>query len=144
MRFYSVFADQSAGGPDALEEAVFVKNGFSWAVFLAFPLWALFHRLWWPLLAWLVASLAVSGLLSLISAPWYWSSLSGLAIALFFAFEAGDLRARRLLRRNHALIGEVHGRSLLECETLFFTDYLQSRERPQDGPDAGGAAPAAA
>lgn len=124
MRFYSVFADQNASESNALEQAVFIRHGFSWAAFLLFPLWSLYHRLWRPLLGWLVISTAVSAGFAWLSVSGHWNFLAGLAVALLFAMEAGAMRRARMARNNYAEIGQVSGRSLAECEIVFFTDYI--------------------
>ena len=40
---------------DRAESLVFVKDGFSWAAALFAPIWLIVHRLWWPLLGYVVA-----------------------------------------------------------------------------------------
>ncbi len=47
---------------DRIERAdrlVFVKDGFSWMAALFAPLWMLVHRLWWALLGYIVAIVAL-------------------------------------------------------------------------------------
>lgn len=131
MRFYSVFADQSADDSKALEDAVFIKNGFSWPAFLVFPLWSLYHWLWLPFLAWLVVSVTASTILALVSAPWHWGFLASLGIATFMAFEAGAFRRAQMVRKNYSEIGQVSGHSLVECETVFFSQYLDQLSKDE-------------
>lgn len=136
MRFYSVFADQTAGGLSALEQAVFVRHGFSWPAFFVFPLWSLYHRLWRPFVLWLILSAAVTGLTSLLSANESWGVVASLAIGLIFAFESGALRRRQMQRQQLSEIGQVSGRSLNECEIIFFTRYLDQTPSPESEPAA--------
>ena len=45
---------------DRAEGLVFIKDGFSWFAALFAPLWLLVHRLWWPLLGYVLAGGAAS------------------------------------------------------------------------------------
>ena len=57
MRTYTIHErpDPPADRVDRAESLVFVKDGFSWVAALFAPLWLLVHRLWWPLLGYIVA-----------------------------------------------------------------------------------------
>ena len=41
---------------DRAESLVFIKDGFGWVAALFAPIWLLVHRLWWPLLGFIVLS----------------------------------------------------------------------------------------
>ena len=40
---------------DRAESLLFIKDGFSWGAALFGPLWLLAHRLWWPLIGYIIA-----------------------------------------------------------------------------------------
>ena len=56
MRTYTIHErpDPAADRVDRAEGLVFIKDGFSWAAALFAPLWLIVHRLWWPLLGYVV------------------------------------------------------------------------------------------
>ena len=85
---------------DRAESLIFIKDGFSWAAALFAPIWLIAHRLWWPLLGFVV--------------------LSG-------GFEADTLRRWALERRGWRMLGTVTGKTAAECERRFFETWLPSQ-----------------
>src|SRR6478672_11524495 len=53
MNVYTVHLKGSKDDLAALERAVFVREGFSWAALIVGPLWLLWNRLWLALIVWL-------------------------------------------------------------------------------------------
>ena len=112
---------------DRAESLVFVKDGFSWAAALFAPLWMLAHRLWWPLLGYVVLTVAIQVLQwSTLFDP-RWFGLVGLAINLLIGFEADTMRRWALDRRGWHSLGSVTGKSAAECERRFFETWLPSQ-----------------
>jgi Protein of unknown function (DUF2628) len=102
-------------------EAVFVKEGFSWAALFTQIFWLLFNRLW------IASAVYVAGLalLPAIGGMLGGSAgavivLGGLMIAL--GFEANDIRGFFLSLHGYKTVGLVEGGSLGECERQFFSD----------------------
>lgn len=106
------------------ERLVFVKDGFTWGAALFAPLWMIVHRLWWPLLAYLVLSGLAGTLQGLIGFDPDWLTLAAIGVAALIGFEAGTLRRWTLDRQGWRTLGSVSGRSLAECERRFFEGWL--------------------
>lgn len=124
---------------DRGESLVFVKDGFGWAAALFAPVWLLMHRLWWPLLGYVVLNglfeLCRIGLPSLGS----WLGLATVAVHLVIGFEAGALRQWGLERRGWRMLGSVSGRNSAECERRFYEAWLPSQPvMARPSPEAGG------
>lgn len=126
MKSFLLFAPQGAmpGDAGALENAVVVRDAFSWLAFLAPTLWFLYFRLW---LAALLALLITPVVLALAH---YAPVGSGvvlmvlLAVRLFIGLEAGALRARSLRGRGYRLADAVVARNGAEAENLMFRRWL--------------------
>jgi hypothetical protein len=121
---------------DRAESLVFVKDGFSWIAALFSPIWLLVHRLWWPLLGYVV----LSGLFELVR--WGaivdpgWVMLAVIALHLVIGFEADTLRRWALDRRGWQMLGSVSGRNAAECERRFYEGWLPMQPviAPVSGP----------
>ncbi|MBO0740589.1 MAG: DUF2628 domain-containing protein [Hyphomicrobiaceae bacterium] len=129
MRTYTIHEqpDAPADRIDRAERLVFVKDGFSWAAALFAPLWFLLHRLWWPLLGYVVVSAAFQIAQQAESLDARWLGLAALALNLLIGFEADTLRRWGLERRGWRLIGTVTGVSAADCERRFFDSWLPSQ-----------------
>ncbi len=116
MALFTVHARGDA--PDAIGNAVLVREGFSRAALVFGPLWLLRFRLWLATILWLVIAAA------LVAAT---SVLTGLAsVALFILFaaltglEANAARRRGLVRRGFAICDVVTARDRDAAERRFF------------------------
>jgi hypothetical protein len=129
MRFYTVHVRPGRPGGDA--DLVLVREGFSWPAFLFGPLWALWHFLWLPLLAWLAAGLAVGFVADLFGAPA--DALIMLAFAVLVGLHANDTR-RWVLGRHGYRFEAVVAAPDIEAATQRFLDSgaltLSRRSRP--------------
>jgi hypothetical protein len=129
MRTFTVHEPPSppADRLDRAESLVFVKDGFSWLAALFAPIWLIVHRLWWPLLGYLV----LSSLLELMR--WStvvdsdWVTLAGVALHVLIGFEADTLRRWSLDRKGWRVLGSVSGRTTAECERRFFEQWLPAQ-----------------
>jgi hypothetical protein len=145
MRTYTVHEhpDPAADRIDRAEELVFVKDGFSWVAALFAPLWLLVHRLWWPLLGYVVVSGALQFVQLTAAVDPRWLALAGFALNVLIGFEADTLRRWALERRGWHTVGTVSGKTAAECERRFFDAWLptqpilaasaQSRPPPSSG-----------
>jgi hypothetical protein len=130
MRAYTVHAPP--GGDSPPERFAFVKDGFCWPALFVPILWILWRRLWLTLVwyvAWLLA-LAWVGRLAGEGA----ATLLALVGAVFFAFEANDIRRRSLRGRGWRDIGASSGGDLDEAEIRFFGARAQPAPLPARGP----------
>lgn len=119
------------GQADGLDEAVLVRDGFSWAAFAFTVLWFLFHRLW-------VAALGVLAGLLLLAFGGYalgLPSLAGAAIAflacLLIGLEAGSLRRWTLARRGWVARDAIVARDAAEAEARAIARWLDPATLPQ-------------
>ena len=110
---------------DRAERLVFVKDGFSWTAAVFTPIWLIVHRLWWPLLGYIVLSALCGWLGSLFDSGW--STLATLALHLLIGLEADTLRRWGLQRRGWRTVGSVTGRTADECERRFFDMWLPAQ-----------------
>jgi hypothetical protein len=146
MRSYTVHEPPSPPGDrmDRAESLVFVKDGFSWSAALFAPLWLLAHRMWVPLLGYLVLSVLLEGLRLGTSLDPSWIALARFALHVLIGLEAGTLRRWSLDRRGWRTVGAVSGRTWAECERRFFEAWLpqQPAVAPASAPSSRGGPPA--
>lgn len=128
MAFYTVLTpppkrggEIRSGGPsEAMEQAVFLKDGFAVYAFLFTGLWLLAKRLW---LAFLVFLLLWGGLLLAGSQLGFNPLAIGLAqtvIGLYLGLEGNALVEGKLIRKGWTLAGVVEGKQLDTIERRFF------------------------
>ena len=125
MTLYVVQAPDTSD--PGLVKARFIKDGFSWPAFLFAQIWLLYHRLWVPLLIWIV--------LEVLYFVFVARQVSGgtsvavdLLAHLFIGCEGSRLRQAKGARRA-ALIDLVEARDRDEAEVLFYrrhADPLQT------------------
>lgn len=141
MQAYTVYetATPAADRIDRGEALVFVKDGFSWGAFLFAPVWMLIHRLWWPLLGYVAAVVALQLLGLAIGRDALWPTLIALGFNLIVGFEAGSLRRWTLERAGWRMVGSATGPKLAAAERSFFDNWLpvqpmMAAPLPQPGP----------
>ncbi|MFN0193181.1 MAG: DUF2628 domain-containing protein [Aestuariivirga sp.] len=118
MAIYSVHGD-----PSKPEDAVFVREGFSFAAFIFQPFWALWNRMW--VTAAILFAIGIS--ISTLNFSSTVQSLTSLMIALIFGAIANDLRRRTLSLKGKEDLGLVSGDSFEEAELRF---YLSGPSQP--------------
>ena len=101
------------------DEAVFVRQSFSWSAFLFGPFWLARYRLWLALLVWILAYfiLAVVGFRYLTSSATFWIMV---ALQSFLGLEANRLIEARLAAQGYRLINVVAAANRDEAEVTFF------------------------
>ena len=115
---------------DRIERAdklVFVKDGFSWMAALFAPLWMLVNRLWWALLGYIVAIVALRLAQKYGGLTESTVGLMTFGLNLLIGFEADALRRWALDRKGWHMLGSVSGRTVDECERRFFDGWLPSQ-----------------
>ncbi len=143
MQTYTVHEppNTSADRVDRAERLVFIKEGFSWGAVLFGPLWLLAHRLWWPLIGYLVAYTAIEATRLAAIVDRRWIGLILIALNLLLAFEGDSLRRWALARRGWRMLGASSGRNRAECERRFFEAWLPTQPVIQArASEAGGGA----
>ncbi len=136
MQTYTVHEppNASADRADRAESLVFIKEGFSWGAALFGPLWLLAHRLWWPLLGYLVAWAAIEAVRLAAVVDQRWIGLVLIALNLLLAFEGDSLRRWGYQRRGWRMLGASNGRNRNECERRFFDAWLPTQPVIQTQP----------
>lgn len=130
MKTYTlhVARDARRGDPEALEDAVLVRDGFSWGAFVFTFLWFFFHRLW---LVGILVLLGLFGLAFLFDvlkvAPWAGVLAQGL-LQILIGLEANSLRRWTLARRGKPVMDVVSGSDLEEAEAKAFARWLERSE----------------
>jgi Protein of unknown function (DUF2628) len=109
------------------EEAVFIKEGFSWPAFFFPVIWLVLKRLWFSLIIYLLALALICALASRLSFPDTSVFILVLALNLLLGMEGNERRRRALARRGFIEEGPFVGEDLQEAELKYF--HLQHDER---------------
>jgi hypothetical protein len=140
MAIYTVHEPpQKAEGsaPDP-ERFVFVRDGFSFWAFVLAPLWMLRHRMWLVFLGYVLVTIALQVVLSLIGASATVTFVVSLLLALLIGFEAATLRRFTLGRRRWVNVGIVVGDDIETAERRFFDAWFD-RGGPESVTSGAGA-----
>jgi Protein of unknown function (DUF2628) len=119
--------DPPADRVDRAEKLVFIKDGFSWLAAVFAPIWMIAHRLWWPLLGFLVLAGVFEAIKRITGVDERWVGVAMLALNVLIGFEADTLRRWALARRGWRTLGSVTGKTAAECERRFFEAWLPSQ-----------------
>jgi hypothetical protein len=120
----AIFTVHSKG--NAVEDAIFVQDGFSWAAFLLTGAWALWNRMWITGIMVIAALIALSAGTTAIGLSEGFGGALNLALSLLFGLEAQDLKRWSLARRGYQQVGLVSADDVTEAELRFF-DTLEHR-----------------
>jgi hypothetical protein len=144
MRIYTVHHRQEASGSltGLGDDAVLVKDGFSWPAFLVPLLWLIYKRMWIVLAFYLAATAGLTALAQFALAPESAVFAGNLAINLILGLEGNDLYRWTLSRRRYRERAVVVGRNLVTAEQRYFQAVAEAigRGRPAAGAQEGGAA----
>ncbi|MGH6873504.1 MAG: DUF2628 domain-containing protein [Aestuariivirgaceae bacterium] len=105
------------------EDAVFIKEGFSWPAFFFSVIWLVLKRLWFPLILYLLALALIFALAARLSLPDTLVFTLVLALNLLLGLEANERRRRALSRRGFIEEGPFVGEDLQEAELKYFYLY---------------------
>ena len=137
MKVYTLHVpvDAAPGDGDALEDAEFVKDGFSWGAFVFTFFWFFWHRLWLAGLAILAAVVALSVALGVLRVGTPASVTAELLLCILIGLEAGSLR-RWTLRKRKPVADVVSASSRDEAEAKSFARWLErgAEHRPVGRP----------
>jgi hypothetical protein len=120
-----------------VDRLVFVREGFSWLAFLFPVLWLLWHRMWLPLLGYLLVVLLFRFGGDAFGVSEMGMTLAALMAQLLFGFEANALRRWSLVRKGWSMQAVVEGRNHLAAEVRALGLWLEgaSFEAASDAPD---------
>jgi len=102
----------------------FIKEGFNFAAFLFTGLWALYHRLWMPLVMILAVNIALGYMLQshvLLKLSYL---VAQLGFNLLIGFHANDWLRARLASQGYIFADVSAGDSLLRAEQRYFERAL--------------------
>jgi hypothetical protein len=122
MKLYTVHVPSGVG--DAQEQAVFLREGFSWAAFLFHFLWAFYHRLWLPGFM-IMGVFMLFGIIQELGAI----SPSTLGVLQFgflvvVGYHANDWLRAKLGTRGYVMADVTAADSLLRAEQRYFERVL--------------------
>ena len=122
MRIYSVHHRQEATGSltGLGEDAILVKEGFSWPGFFVPPLWLICKRMWIVLAFYLAATAGLALLAQGTFVPEAAVFAGSLAIHLILGFEGNDLYRWTLARGRYREQAVVMGANLIAAEQRYF------------------------
>ncbi|MEM6711545.1 MAG: DUF2628 domain-containing protein [Pseudomonadota bacterium] len=139
MRTYSVFEPPiQPGVPGAAsverraDGYVFVRHGWSLAALVLPIVWMLVRRLWWVLLVYVVASIALQ-VLSLAASPIVSVALA-IALALMVMTEAGQLKLESMAAKGYAEVAVIQADNQTEAERQFFGHWLKEQSLSMEAP----------
>jgi len=126
MAIYAVHSAPPTSDPANLENARFVKQGFSRAGLVFGPLWLVRRRLWRALALWAAFAIVLIALVAVHTL----SAGAGVLLLflgdLYIGLEGAAWRSSALVRRGFPLVDVVSGRDLQEAERSFFARVLAS------------------
>lgn len=131
MKTFLVFEPARSGkNSETAERIVFLREKFSWPALFFAPLWLLWHRLWLGFVTWLLAEFAVGALTQLFGLHPGATAFSLWLPNLLVAFEAAELRRRKLIRKGYTDAGIVLAHNLEDAERRFFEEWVMGSEAP--------------
>lgn len=127
----------------AFEEAVLIRDGFSFIAFLIPPIWLLWHRLWLEAAVAVFLLLACSVIATLLGQPLAGSFLS-LLVSLYAGLEGQHLRALSLHRGGWREEGTIVAGSREEAEQRYAAGFAEDLAAGTEHPLTVPLAPASA
>ena len=123
MKFhtYSVHERVDESGHPA-DDAVFVKDGFSWPAFVLGGFWLVWHRLWIALIAYLLVLALLGAVMAAVGVSPLGGYLVQLLVSLFMGLEGNNLRRWRLERSGYREVAMTGGRDLEASEIRYFIE----------------------
>jgi len=107
-------------GPFPDEDAVLVRDGFSWVAAVLGPLWALAHRMWWQAAALLGAGVALGLAGEALGLAEPAQAAVAIAFAALVGWHAAGWRVGALERRGWRVAALVVAPSLAEAERRLY------------------------
>ncbi|RUW31854.1 MULTISPECIES: DUF2628 domain-containing protein [unclassified Mesorhizobium] len=131
MAIYVVM--ERPAGSNKAEDAVLVRDGFTWLGFLLSPVWLAWHRLWIEALLTFAVAAILSVLGEKLGLEWAGSALS-LLVSLYIGLEGQGLRISALRRRGWREWGVVEAGNLGGAEARYVLEAEGQEEEPAPMP----------
>lgn len=123
MNIYTIHIKEN--DPNQLENAIFIKEGFSWMGSVLHVFWTLYHKLW--LVSFIL--FAIEAILAFLQIKGYLSEgvTEALKIGLLLLIGAhfNDLYRANLARKGYVLYGVVSGKNEDDAQYKFMSEMLQ-------------------
>jgi hypothetical protein len=103
---------------------VFVKEGFAVGAFALPALWLLSNRLWLELILYILLSVGLMMLITLLGGSQTEAGWATFVFNLILGLEARNIHRSALARRGYEVIGVVTGRDLADAERRFLSEWL--------------------
>jgi hypothetical protein len=131
VRIYTVHHRQEASGSliGLAEDAVLVKEGFSWPAFFVAPVWLIYKRMWVVLAFYIAVIVGLSLLAQGFAVTENAVFLGNLAVHLILGLEGNDLYRWTLERRRYREHAVVVGRNLVTAEQRYFAAVAEALGR---------------
>lgn len=128
MKIYTVHcrSEAAASLTGLADDAILVKEGFSWPAFFVPYIWLIYKRMWWVLAGFVAVEIAVSLLVVSAGLGDSTAIACSLAISLIMGYEGNDLYRWSLSRRRYRLVAIVTGAGLEEAEQRYFSSLIDS------------------
>ncbi len=120
MRFYTVHFRRHAGACGTDADLVLVAEGFNWCAALFSVLWALWNRLWWLALAFIVFQIGLEAGLAAVDAGTGYRMVAAVALAVMIGLFANDGRRLELGGRGFEMLGVVGAPGRAAAEQRLF------------------------
>ena len=127
MTSYLVF--EPPGGirtSDDVDRVEFVSERFSWMAFLFAPVWLVWHGLWLGLAGWFGAILVLSLVFVWLGIDLELMSYAAMLPSALLAFEASEIRRRKLLRLGYREGAAVVASGVEDAELHFFAGHREA------------------
>lgn len=118
--------DPASDRSDRAEQLLFVRDGFTFAAFVAAPFWLLSQKMWLAFMGYVVLALLILASVTLTGADTRWILYGILGLHLLIGFEGDSLMRWTLERRGWRQISSVTGATFEECERRFFDHWLNT------------------
>lgn len=123
MKIYTIYAKET--DPNLLENAIFIKEGFSWLAAILHFFWALYHKMWW--VSFILLAIGVS--LTLLEINGYIAldiiQAIRFGLLLFIGSNFNDWHRYTLKKKGYIFYGVVSAKNEDEASYKFLTNMLQ-------------------
>lgn len=133
MQIYTVhdLGDTSGSAQERADRLLFVRDGFAVFAVISPVLWFIWHKLWIPLVAYVVVVFLMMGIGEAFGLGETALGVLSLLVNIGIGLEANNIRRFFLARDGAREIGVVSGDNLEECEYRFFATWSDETDEPK-------------
>ncbi len=142
MKIYTVHHRQEASGSltGLSEDAILVKEGFSWPAFFIPLIWLLYKRMWIVLVFYLAATAVLTAVAQCAAVAESDVFVGNVAVNLILGLQGNDLYRWTLQRRRYREQAVVLGQNLVTAEQRYFDAMAEAISRRRAVPGVSGVA----